>query len=247
MLHSSLNTLRLNLFIMNNRGVVLSYIAIVLILAAGCVGKERIEKVEPVNDTTISPAVTFAYPNQDEVKKYVADLKKMPQDEVEIIDFQNIGAANMMPTQAYHSGGYVAVSVIVANYTSLVMAYKNHSDVINIGNYTASTNEERKLFDLLMNITYDGYGPFNGNLIPINITIVNSSYTINKNETYKLNYTYELNYIYELNYTWSPIENPYASFKFVTSFNDFHGYWPGSYGWIDAKTKQIWIQMIPRV
>ncbi len=246
--------LQSNSHIMNNRGLVYSYVAIVLILITGCVDMEKFEEVAPVNVTTVSATTTVAipvvtpaitYPNTQEVKKYVADLKKVPQDEVKIIDFQNIRDANMVVTRAYHSGGYVAVSVIIANYTSLVMAYKNHSDVINIGNYTASTDEEKKLFDLLTNISYESYGPFDGNLIPINITIIDSSYIINKNETYKLNFT--LSSEFYSNSSWSPIENPYASFKFVTRFNGFHGYWPESYGWFDAKTKRIWILMIPQV
>ncbi len=197
------------------------------------------ENQRPTTTPAATPTVTpkLTYPDREEVKKYVADLKKVPQDEVKIIDFQNIGAANMIPTRAYHSGGYVAVSVIITNYTSLVMAYKNYNDVINIGDHTASTDEEKKIFDLLMNITYDHNGPFDGNLIPTNITIINSSYTMNKNEKYQINSTYNL----------PTMANPYASFKFVTKFNGFHGYWPESYGWLDAKTKQIWIQMLPQV
>jgi hypothetical protein len=226
---------------MNNEGVVLSFIAILLILAAGCVEKEKIEKAAPVNVTTVStdtpdatPALIpkITYPTQEEVKKYLADLKKVPQDEVKIIDFQNIGTQISPPSRFYNnSGGYVAVIVIISNYSSLVMAYHNHSDVISIGNYTASTNEEKKLFDLLRNITYYRNGVDNGNLIPTNITIINSSYTINKNEKYQITYTYDL----------PPMENPYASFKFVVYFIGNHGIWAESYGWIDVKTKHIWI------
>ncbi len=250
---------------MKNWGVVLSFIGIVLILIVGCLEREKFERVAPINVTTVSTpndtssgidsvppegsyaystvAPTLTYPYREDAKKYVADLKKVPQDEVKIIDFHNIGAANMIPYRAYHSRGYVAVSMIITNYTSLVLAYKNHSNVIIIGNYTASTNEEKELFDLLTNITFD-HPPFYGNLIPTNITIINSSYTINKNDVYKIGYKFDSPHITMIygNYTWYQIENPYAVFEFVTRFNDYHGYWPESYGWIDAKKKQIWIK-----
>lgn len=185
----------------------------------------------PSATAAVTPEIT--YPSQEEVTKYLADLKNAPQDEVKMIDFQNINVgANELPNRAYHRGGYVAVSVIISNYTSLVMAYKNHNDIISIGNYTASTIEEKRLYNLLRNITYYRNGYYIGNLIPTNITIINPSYTINKNGVYQVNYTYDL----------PPMTNPYASFEFVVYFIGNHGFWVQSYGWIDAKKKQIWIR-----
>lgn len=232
-------------------------LVILLIISAllftGCVEKENQLKTTPPPaassiSTIPSPTATsistptatdqiVTYPSREEVIKYVANIKKVPPNEVELIEFKNIQGAYMIFPQTYHEGGYVAVSLLVSNYTAIVMAYKDDSNVFTKGNYTASTIEEKKLFDLLINVTFrkNGTGPFFGRLIPVNINITNSSCILNKSE------------IYSVNYTCASIESSYATFEFISRFNGFHGYWPNSNGWVDVKTKQIWIENQPNV
>lgn|GEM_PF-2623058 len=123
-----------------------------------------------------------------------------------------------------------------------MIAYKDSNNVFIVEDYTAITINEKNLFDMLLNTTLN-YPPFGSKLIPFNITIINTSYIINKNDVYNLNNTWNS---YEKPNR-SPIEKPYATFEFVTEFNDFHGYWPGSFGWVDAEKKQILIAGQPIV
>jgi hypothetical protein len=236
-----------------------NYLTIIVIayalFFAGCVEKETIISIETptitmspastpeqTTESTITPA-TITYPNPEEVIKYVADKKHISSNEVKIVDFTRISrGSSMSPPNRYQVGGYAAVRLIAANYTSLVIAYKNSSNVFIVGDYTAITINEKNLFEMLLNTTLD-FSPYGGKLIPFNITIINTSYIINKNEVYNLNNTWDF---YEKPNR-SPIEKPYATFEFVTDFNDFHGYWPGSFGWVDAEKKQIWIAGRPTV
>lgn len=241
---------------MNNN--VVNYLTIIMIVYAvffvGCVEKETNISIETPT-ITMSPTSTpeqiteatttptpINYPNREEVIKYIADMKKVSLAEVKIIDFKNIPRPYGFPLMyQYQTGGYVAVSMIVANYTAIVMAYKNSTDVVILEDYTASTLKEKNLFDVLTNISFgkNWPGPFFGKLIPFNITIINPSYVFNKNDLYGLNSTGYGRLVNE--------NSSYATFKFVSEFNDFHEYWPGSMGWVDVKTKSIWIQNQPRV
>ena len=212
------------------------------LLVTGCVEKEnQLETTPspaaiPISTPTATEQIV-TYPSREEVIKYVANIKKVSPNEVELIDFQNIHEAYMIFPQTYNEGGYVAVSLLVSNYTAIVMAYKDDDAVVIEGDYTASTIEEKKLFVLLTNVTFPDSGSkaFFGRLVPINITVTNSSGILNKSE------------IYLVNYTVASIESPYATFEFISRFNSFHGYWPDSNGWVDVKTKQIWIKDQPVV
>lgn len=228
------------------RKTILGLIAVVAIVAvaifSGCVEEPKYEEgagtpTESKNleilDHQIDQNVT--YPTRDEVITYVAKMKKVPLNEVEIIEFQTIGfGAGFEPVKTIQEGGYVAVSLLVSNYSAVVMAYKDYNNVSIIGNYTPSTIEEKNLFDLLKNITFPSNTVFNGKLIPTNITILNSSSEISRNDAYQVEYFYDK---FE--------DSPDATFEFVSKFNSYHGYWPSSNGMVDVKTKRILIRMQP--
>ena len=222
----------------------IAVVAIVTVaMFSGCVEEPKYEEsggtpTESKNleilDNHIDQILT--YPTRGEVISYVAKMKKVPLNEVEIIEFQNIGfGPSWEPAKIFQEGGYVAVSLLVSNYSAVVMAYKDCNNVFIIGNYTASTIEEKNLFDLLMNITFPPPNTvFYGKLIPTNITILNSSYLVSRID------------IYQVEYGIGKFEDsPYATFEFVSKFNNFHGYWPSSNGMVDVKTKRILILMQP--
>jgi len=226
---------------------IIGLIAVVAIVTvaifSGCVEEPKYEEgagtpTESKNleilDHQIDQNVT--YPTRDEVITYVAKMKKVPLNKVEIIDFQIIGCgAGFEPVKTIQEGGYVAVSLFVSNYSAVVMAYKDYNNVFIIGNYTASTIEEKNLFDLLINITFPSQNTvFYGKLFPTNITILNSSSEISRNDAYQVEYFVDK---FE--------DSPYATFEFVSRFNSYHGYWPSSNGMVDVKKKCILIRMQP--
>lgn len=229
------------------RKTIVGLIAVVAIAAlaifSGCVEESKYEEgartpTESKNLEILDPPSDkiITYPTRDEVISYVAKMKEAPLNEVEIIEFQTIGfGAGFEPVKTIQEGGYVAVSLLVSNYSAVVMAYKDYNNVFIIGNYTASTIEEKNLFDLLKNITFPPPNTvFYGKLIPINITILNSSYVVSRNDTYQVEYVIDK---FE--------DSPYATFEFATKFNSYHGYWPSSNGMVDVKTKRILICMQP--
>lgn len=229
------------------RKTIVGLIALVAIVAvaifSGCVeepkyeesagtptGSENLEILDPHIDEIAT------YPTRDEVISYVAKMQEVPLNEVEIIEFQTIGfGAGFEPVKTIQESGYVAVSLLVSNYSAVVMAYKDYNNVFIIEDYTASTIEEKNLFDLLKNITFPPPNTvFYGMLIPTNITILNSSHLVSRNDTYQVEYGIDK---FE--------DSPYAIFEFATRFNSYHGYWPSSNGMVDVKTKRILIRMQP--
>jgi len=228
------------------RKTIVGLMALVAIVAvsmfSGCVEETKYEEGAEtptesenleISDNHTDQIVT--YPTRDEVISYVAKINKVPLNEVEIIEFQTIGfGAGFEPVKTIQEGGYVAVSVLVSNYSAVVMAYKDYNNVFIIGNYTASTIEEKNLFDLLKNSTFPSNSVFYGKLIPTNITILNSSYLVSRNDTFQVEYGIDK---FE--------DSPYATFEFVSNFNHYHGYWPSSNGLVDVKIKRILIRMQP--
>lgn len=162
----------------NKKIFVCLIIGLPLVFTIGCL-ETKPDRMTPQPLPSVTPSTTAEFfPNKTHVVNYIADQKQVNIGEVHVLNFAKIEKVDSIyaTEKPYSNGGYVAVRMLVKNYTVLIMEYKDPDHIFIEANYSAISENEKRVFDELirykLNSFYFGSGP----LTPTKITFLNATH-----------------------------------------------------------------------
>jgi hypothetical protein len=155
-------------------------IGLPLVFTLGCL-EAKPDHITPSITPSATPEIITSpeiFPNKADVENYIINQKLANFSEVHVLNFAKIEKVDSIYTteKPYSSGGYVAVRMLVKNYTVLIMEYKDPDHLFIEANYSATSESEKRVFNELINYKLNNFYFGSGPLTPTKITFLNATY-----------------------------------------------------------------------
>jgi len=133
----------------------------------------------PLKPSTIGESIRSSevFPNEKQVIDYIINQKSIQANDIQLLNFAKIEKINSIYTteKPYFTGDYVAVRMLIKNYTVITMEYKDSDHLFVEENYSAVSEKEKEVFDMLIKYKLDSFYFGNGQLTPTRITFHNAT------------------------------------------------------------------------